>query len=579
MADLMVDDAQNQAALPADRRASTRVRAGVAALLFLLSLLTWAFATPPESSPDDDFHIANIYCLHDASSCRSDDAAWPPGPVTWPPDPAARTGEPWDSLREVYADIWPYEGPRKLPCFNVTELEGRLRFVQRTPDPADCLNAEDPGDNTPATVDSVGYYPQVAYRLFSVFTQDTIRKSVAAWRIVACLLVLGMAAASFRTAPRRWRQPLLLGWLLCGVPYGVFLFASHNPSGLAMAAAFMIVGPALGLLEDRRLGMLTLVRGILVGAGAVVAVGSRAEGLFWVMGSAVVIPLLASPLRISRRAGLVLAGSFAAVVIVAVASGLFADPVRRLLDSYLYGTQRASLWQAVNEAPYVFFYFNEPLGWLDVPIPESVVVLMSVALFGSIVLGLARFDRRKALAVAVAVAAPMVADSLITLYSSELVQARYFLPMIFLAVVALLAPTSGKAMLPWSQAQWVAVGGALALTNAVALSAATLRYVTGINSASPLDLRDTPQWWWQAWLGPLPNLVVGSVAFAAALLVTLPLCRQWNAQSQQMLATAAVSPSSPGSPAPPEQVRQEPGEEPTARPEGVGASGSQPRTV
>ena len=36
----------------------------IASISFLISLSIWAFASPPGSAPDDDFHLPAIWCSH-----------------------------------------------------------------------------------------------------------------------------------------------------------------------------------------------------------------------------------------------------------------------------------------------------------------------------------------------------------------------------------------------------------------------------------------------------------------------------------------------------------------------------------
>ena len=65
----------------------------------------------------------------------------------------------------------------------------------------------------------------------------------------------------------------------------------------------------------------------------------------------------------------------------------------------------------------------------------------------------------------------------------------------------------------------------LAAAFGVALFVVILRYTAGLTpGSSPLTLAamETPAWWWQAWLPPTSNWVVGAGAFAAALALLLP---------------------------------------------------------
>ena len=50
----------------------------------------------------------------------------------------------------------------------------------------------------------------------------------------AVCLALLVGSAAFLRGPDRWR--VLLSWLVVSVPLGLFLYASTNPSGVAVAA-------------------------------------------------------------------------------------------------------------------------------------------------------------------------------------------------------------------------------------------------------------------------------------------------------------------------------------------------------
>jgi len=178
------------------------VRVAAVSVAMLMALLSWAFASPVGSAPDDDFHIANAYCLHDAASCRSDDFEWPDDYIWWDADPAARSAA-YSPAKDAYPDLWAYEQPRKLPCF---VLNGSTWYAPDPSSPAACLSAEDQAGNRPQSLDQLDHYPSAYYRMLSMFTQDTIRESVAAWRVLVVVLSLITALASLILSPPTWRR-------------------------------------------------------------------------------------------------------------------------------------------------------------------------------------------------------------------------------------------------------------------------------------------------------------------------------------------------------------------------------------
>lgn len=140
-----------------------------------IAMLTWALASPSASAPDDDLHVASIYCLHNSTTCRSDDWVWPWGSIWWAADPADRIGPEYEGARKAYRDLWPYKQPRALPCY---VANGDSWYNPDAAVPADFVTQEDPNTDTPASLDDLGYYPSPKYRFASLFTSDTIRESV-----------------------------------------------------------------------------------------------------------------------------------------------------------------------------------------------------------------------------------------------------------------------------------------------------------------------------------------------------------------------------------------------------------------
>lgn len=516
--------AESGSSTPRRRASALPGRAICGALLVLLSLLCWAFASPVGSSPDDDFHIANIYCLHDESTCRSNLVEWPDGQPGWPADPADRTGSQWQRVQDAYPDLWGNPTPRQLPCY---VRNGTTDYNPDPTVPADCLNLEDSNANTPASIDNLGYYPANTYRLLSIVTQETIRESVAAWRIAVCLLVTGLAVASVGLSMPTWRRAVLVSWLVCAVPGGMFLFSSHNPSAVAVAGAVAIVGPGIALLRERGKLAMSLMRGGLLLLGLLLTMGGRSEGVVFGLGALLVAVIFGISGQWWRSRGLaVVAGcAVVGVLVIAAVTGL-STSVERISQTYLYQASTGdSPWTAVMQAPTMLALAFEPLGWLDITLPPAATVVSAVAFFGALMLGLAQVDSRKGVGIAVTVSVAFGAPVAIWTLSGSGIQVRYMLPFIFLMTLAVLSPTRSHPLVRWSRPQWWLMGLAWGVANCVALFVVILRYTAGLTpGSSPLTLAamETPAWWWQAWLPPTSNWVVGAGAFAAALALLLP---------------------------------------------------------
>lgn len=505
-----------------DRSVSRRWSSAAAVTLALLSMMTWALASPVGSSPDDDFHIANIYCIHDAQSCRSDDVAWPQGTVGWLPDYRDRDLTVYGEVKETYPDLWLYPFPRQLPCYI---LNGGILVSGDASQPADCLNAEDPADNTPASVDDLDYYPSLNYRLLSLFTQDTIRESVVAWRLVTLTIVVALATGSLLMSISSWRRPLTVAWLVASMPVGMFLFASHNPSALAIAATAAAVGPGVALLRGPWRPQEQWPRVAFLALCSVLVVGSRNEGLGYVAVAALVIVILGLH-DVPRRILLRLAIGVGVLVALVVLLGLWRQPVSQI-TSAMETVSLEGFWDLfVQAGKFVSGSYSTSLGWLEILLPHTVTVCAAAAFWGTIAVGVGRLDGRKTAAFIVAAIVLVAFPFAIELATGNGIQTRYFLPLTFLLVIVAVSPVADLS-LAVSRLQWWGLATALIIANTVALLWITVRYVRGIGAGtmSPPVLFDAgaPGWWWHHWLSPATNWAVGSLAYIALLFLLLPL--------------------------------------------------------
>lgn len=255
-------DPPSHMAVPGSRRRS--LLTGIAmGILLLLTGGAWALASPPGSSPDDNFHLPSIWC------------AWSPEATGCTIDPAtADTSRP-------YASIPALQGT-DVECHKFRpDVSAACQFDPDTP----------PGTTT---VDN-GLYPDGFYAVLRVLASDEAGASVVAMRMLVFTLCVGILAwAGFLLrAPDRYRVWLI--WVAAALPLGVFLFASTNPSSTTIAgvtaAGTAVYAGGLADTKSRRIGSIALA--ILATA---IALGSRAEASFFLI--------------VAIAAGLVLHGRF-----------------------------------------------------------------------------------------------------------------------------------------------------------------------------------------------------------------------------------------------------------------------------
>ena len=524
-----------------------------AALALLLTLLTWAFASPVGSSPDDDSHLSNIYCLHDSSTCRSQywTSNWT-APY-WPPIPADRKwGRDWVGLKRVYQDLWQYQQARKLPCY---VLNGSTWYAPDVSVPATCLNDEDPADNFAASVDRLEYYPNLYYRFLSLFTGDTIRDSVATWRILNVLTATLMMSGAVLLSARRYRRAVAVGSLIASMPMGLFLVSSINPSSWLLIGSAAFLGPAVTVLRDRGSPRLLAARiGFLVFCLLMIVAG-RTEGVA-IAGLLVLVVLLIG-LKAPKA---VYAGLSAAVALIALIGVLILtrnDSVKigLNLDWLRNGLTAPGQWDALMTVPDFFFgSAAHRLGWLEIVPPPAAVIATNAAFWGTVILGLAVMFWRKAIALVVVVGVLLMVPATLLAGGNPAQPTRYFLPLVFALAFIALVPDWGRVLPHWSTAQWLALGGALAVANSLSLLYLTVRYVSGINPGTTnprgLSATPTPDWWWGAWLGPFANWLLGSLAFALTVGLLFSLRTIRDGSEDRAGPDRAVEPPPSGPPVP-----------------------------
>jgi hypothetical protein len=471
----------------------------LAPVLLLLSLVAWGMSSPAGSSPDDDFHLASIWCQTDrAGICEE-------------------TGD--DSVRRLPSDI----GASTCYAF-APEQSGACQGDELDSLTGDELVASDRGNFT-------HLYPPVFYKVMSVLAGDSIAGGVLAMRVLNAFLYIGLLCAVVAAVPAWLRPPAVIGAVVTAVPFGLFLVPSTNPSSWALLSVATFWVSLLGLAFAR--GRRAVVLGGLALLSAGIGAGARADSLFFLAIAALAVAVLVLRQRGSRW--WVYAVALAALV---VAAALFSTAeqggqVSTGLPNDVGSTRTLSDLITLNllEAPslWVGMFGRWGLGWLDTLMPAGTWVLASAVFAAVVFWGLSRMGARKLVVVGGAVAALWVIPVVLLVQTKALVgehvQPRYILPIaVLLAGFAALPVRRGAPRM--SLAQVLVVVGGLSLANTLALHAEIRRYVTGTDHLA-LNLDFAAEWWWDGLPGPNLTWIVGSLAFGAGLLVLAVL---WQTQ-------------------------------------------------
>ncbi|MGL4340630.1 MAG: DUF2142 domain-containing protein [Rhodoglobus sp.] len=461
------------------------------ALLTLIALMSWGLSSPVGSSPDDDFHLASIWCGQgdNNSGCES---------------------APSETERVVARDL-----VIDSVCFAFT------------PNTSASCQGEDFGVKPGDTVQTprgnfTGVYPPLYYYVMNFLTGDNIENSVLAMKLLNCLIFVGLVAALFWLLPLHRRQTLVWSLAISLVPLGMFIIPSTNPSSWAVISAGTLWLALVGYFESegrRRIGL-----AVIAALAAVLGAGARADSALFA-GLAIALAMVVTfrtTQRWFRSAILPLA-----LVLIAVAFFFSAQQAEAISGGLTPGQESTAnnpvtltMANLINlPTLWVGVFGFTGLGWLDTQMPAGVWFAGLTVFSGALFIGMTTHVPRKAVVVSTLVAALIVMPTLLLVQSSSAVgtnvQPRYMLPLVvMLAGLLLLQSVDSRIVIRRTQKWFVLL--VLSLSNTIALHTNMRRYVTGADVSS-INLDSGTEWWWDIPFSPMFVWIVGSLAFAGVL--------------------------------------------------------------
>lgn len=472
--------------------------------------LAWAVSSPVASSPDDDYHLASIWCPPpvEQGSCALDrDAA---GNVT-----AVRVPEKIVIAASCYAFHPEVSASCQEPLSDV-DLLPTGRFDR-------------------------GEYPGGYYRVMNLLVGPNVERSVLMMRALNVMLTVILIGVAVWAVPARERYPVLLAVLGTSVPLGLFVVASSNPTAWSHAG---LTAAWVGLFATLRRSELPrqVVGAVASVAGGVLAVNARVDASIFLVGLTVMvfIVMLERPwLRPIPAVVLALNLLVAAVSFVgsrAAASGFSFQGVLARDPAYVLYNNLIN-WPSILMGN---FGIDWGIGWLDTRMPATVWAASSLVVLGLLFLGLAELTVRKVIGLVgmmlVHAGVPILMLQTGTYLVGEGVQPRYVLPLIPpLVWVALRGRTAPFLRVSAAQA-WVATIG-LGVAGFLALQTNIRRYVTGLDGGfffGPVIE------WWDAPVSPMMLLVAGASAFTVVLLGIPAAVR--DAAAPDVVAARRVAP-------------------------------------
>lgn len=447
-------------------------------LLAFLALGAWSLSSPVGSSPDDDFHLASIWC----------GLGERPGLCENPHnDPVKR----YVPTAVKSANCYAFHPDTSAACWR-PDVTGMTEV--------DRANAD-------------GLYPPVFYGAMSVFASQNVAASVIAMKLFNCAFAVGVITLTFFALPRRLRGALVISVVATAIPLGIFIYGSTNPSSWAFLSAAIVWITTLGALQTTGRSRAFLIAislfGVIIGAGA------RADSAVYAV-FGVLLALLLGWRSTRQQAVAIIAAGVATVI--SVAFYLSAWQGSSIVDGL--DTERGPLSAAQHisnllAAPSLWMgaLGGWGLGWLDTPMPAAVSVLASAVFWGALFVGLRHADIRRGIAVTLALIAmwlvPVVLLGRSRMMVGELIQPRYLVPLMIIAVG--IASYRWDAARAWRGMRLVLAGAALSIANTVALHINIQRYTTGTDRLSIDPGRDA-EWWWAYAPSPMAVWVGGSLA-------------------------------------------------------------------
>ena len=470
------------------------------AIALLFTGLAWAVSSPVGSSPDDDFHLGSIWCgaLAPDELCATvetghDAPTLPPG------------------VRSV---LVPSQiGPPAF-CFAFDRTISAACQLGGTSVDLVVSRAND------------GLYPGGYYAIMGILVTDSPARSVIAMRVATFVLCVGLILGAVQMVTPTVRRSYILAALATAIPLAVFLFSSTNPSGVVVAAIGVVFVSAIGFLGASSSGGMYMCAGLGVVAG-VAALWSRADAGYYLAAVSACALILDGDWRGQARSRSMFV---AAVGAVGLAWLLFWGQTSEVVDGMVTVPGElplgAVVWTNLTDLPSLWagaLGISWGLGWLDTRMPDLVGVGMVFGVSGLAFWGLGETSRRKLLAVIAGMLAVTVAPLWVLtadrLLVGQIVQPRYLLPMLPVILTLCLLPTQAEQR-RLNDVQLALLGVIWAMANSVALHANIKRYVTG-QDVYDINLNADAEWWWSIGPSPMVVWIVGSVAFAIAVAVSL----------------------------------------------------------
>lgn len=461
-----------------------------------LALSSWAVASPVGSSPDDDYHLASIWCGNGERPGLCETGASP-------------------ELKKVPIAIAQSICFAYNPDINAGCQEGNLAINSSLLYETDRLNTS-------------GLYPPVFYSVMGLFASDHLQASVVVMRMVNILIFLGLLSVTWLLLGKGQQRALISTYAITLIPLGFFLIPSTNPSSWLISGIGILFFSIVGLKSvHSRKKKIALV--IVATAAFVLMSGSRGDGaLFSVL--AISAAAFVGP-RIKQKGRWLYA--FATILIllgtlIFITTGQATVVNQGLRGTTDIGSQLTGLnliFSNILNLPslIVGIYGSWGLGWLDTVMPPTVWVLALLVSGAIIFTGFSNTNWKKNIT-SLFVLILIFLIPLYVLYKSQAavgayVQPRYILPLVILLVSLAQLPVVERSLRTFNTAQKAITVACLFVAFAVSLHLNMNRYITGMSNPT-WNLNSEQGWWWNVPIQPFSFWFAGSTGIALFLWFT-----------------------------------------------------------
>ncbi len=474
------------------------VLAALTAIFAFIGLGAWALSSAVGAAPDDDYHMASIWC-----SLGERDGLCEPGDTELERTVSERVAHSSD-------------------C-----------FAQQSHQSAQCP-LDDARMVSTDRGNFVGAYPPVFYAVMGVFASPDVAVSTIVMRLFNAALFVGAVTAVIALLRPGQRGPIVFAGVATLIPLGIFIIPSVNPSSWAILAGLLVWVSLYGYLTAERRSR-AIALGSIAGVLAVMGAGARGDSAVYVAFAALAAMILAFERTREWRLRAILP---LAVILVGAVFFLGANQATDIAAAGATGGSGGSATGGSEAAPaalggvglLIANLRDLPwlwtggtgtwgLGWYDTTVPNTIWVTMIGVLFAVLLWGLRFMTARKGVVLAFALGA-LTLFPLYVLYGKgarvgDWVQPRYILPLLIILVgVALFG--FAKDHLGLSRVQTGVLFAFVAVANALSLHTNMRRYITGIDEAG-FNLNVGIEWWWDIPLSPMLLWLIGSGAFALML--------------------------------------------------------------